>query len=58
MTFSIKKRINTDLFIGERAESYIQNGEPKLSGKIEERKCWQKDQQEVGMRTSKAACLK
>jgi len=36
MTFPIEKRINTELFIEERPELYIQNGNKKSKDKIEE----------------------
>jgi len=32
MTFQIDKRINTELFIGGRAELHLQKGGPELSG--------------------------
>jgi len=51
MTFPIKKRINTEPFIDERAE-------PNFSGELEEGKSWRQDQQEVGMQTITAATLK
>jgi len=50
MTFSIEKRISTELFIDRRTELYIQKRKSELSGKIEEGKCWRQDQQEVGMK--------
>jgi len=30
MTFPIKKRINNELFIDEKAELHIQNGKPNI----------------------------
>jgi len=30
MTFPIKKRINTELFIDDIADPYVQNGKPNL----------------------------
>jgi len=51
MTFPIKKRISTELFINRRAEVYIQKWRAKLSGEFEEGKSWLQDQQKVGMKT-------
>jgi len=40
MTFPIKKRITTNLFIDEKQGLYLQKGGRKLSGKIEETKMY------------------
>jgi len=58
ITFPIKKRINTELFIDKSADLYIQNRKPNFLAKLKKVICWRQDQQEVGIKTKTAAFLK
>jgi len=47
MTFTIMKRINTELFIDKKAVLYLQNGEHKIRAKVKVAKCCQQRTEKV-----------
>jgi len=58
MTFPIKKRIITELFI-ERKQGFInKKWEPNFLAKLKRVKCWHQDKQEVGIKNHNGSLYK
>jgi len=51
MTFLIKRRINTELFIDRNGRALYSKWGAKSSGQFQEGLSWRQDQQQVGMKT-------
>jgi len=58
MTFPAKKTSNTELFIDERAELYIEKWEPNFLTKSKGVKCWCQDQQDVEVKNHNGSLFK